>query len=159
MRFLAVDDTEIVRVEGENIIKGAATFSLHQRHSKFKGNVSQEVVHLIECFKIPRSVEEAKANLEDKGYKFPELAQIKLTNTIKYLVQIGVLVHLLEDGHSEFSPIIEADPGSLKAIDLSTFDLDALASGVGLRQDNHPYPDNALDTLSGNSRGKALSNI
>ena len=155
MRFILTSDTQIIKAKKTDGIKGADSFNIEQQYSKYKGVVTKEIVDLIECFKMPRTLASAKELLVARGYTFGALAQRKLENSVRFLVQVGVLVVLMEDVQAEFSPIIRSDEESVRKIDLGDTDIDALAAGIASLRDNHPVPDNALDTISGYGRPKS----
>ena len=155
MRFMLTDDTTIGRSAEASGIKGAESYELHQAYSKYRGRVSKDVVELAESFRVPRTIEAAKELLVTRGYTFGTIAQRKLENTIKFLVQVGVLVVLMDDTQAEFSPIILSDEESVRSINLGDTDIDALAASVASLRDNHPVPENALDTKSGYGRPRS----
>lgn len=154
MRFIVTDDTSITPETGKEAIKGTQSFTIEQRYTKYKGVVSKEVVDLIDCFRVARTVEAARELLAARGYTFGDIAARKLTNTVNFLVQVGVLVILMDDTEAEFSPIIRTDEKSLRKIDLGDVDTEALVRAASVK-DNHPYPGNVLDTKSGNSRPRS----
>lgn len=151
MKLLAVNDTEITSILENKSIPKVKIYNLNQKKSGYKADVSQEVHDLIRVFDVPTTVEEAISKLQVKGYRFPQIAIQKLYNTVNILVQYGVLVPV-QELQTEFNPIIKSREESVKEINLAIYNLDTLVSSIIAFQDNHPYPENTLDTKSGSNR-------
>jgi len=152
MKFLAVNDTQIVAAPAGEEIPNATSYDLTQLTSGFKAIVSQEIKDVLEGLSVARTISELTTELTTKGYSFPGLGETKLFNVVKLLVQYGCVIATVDSPTTEFDPLIKSAPNVMEDIDLAVYDLEVLAGSVSAFQDNHPYPENALDTLSGNSR-------